>query len=94
MFLSVAPHPRDAVWRANMRLIASLLKTWTQVRLDKMPLLHMLNRGDGKSASYLSPADRVVATSLTVFLALLANGVRVLDPVHDASIPPDKFYDM
>ena len=93
--VSVAAYPREAVWRTNLRLIAGLVRSWGQgLRLDKMALLHMLNRADNRSASFLSPGDRVVATSLTVFAMLLSNQLPVLDRVHDTAIPADKFFDM
>ena len=63
-------YPREAVWAANLTLVAQLVKVWGQVLVvDKMPLLKMLTQGDQRSASYLSAADRNVATALCSFAA-------------------------
>ena len=63
-------YPREAVWAANLTLVAQLVKVWGQALVvDKMPLLKMLTQGDQRSASYLSAADRNVATALCSFAA-------------------------
>lgn len=61
--IAVTPLPREGVWSANLQIIGGLVSIWGPgLTLSKMDLLHMLNKKDEMSRSYLSPADRFPAT--------------------------------
>ena len=73
--ISVCSFSRELVWKANLRLIAGLISTWgVSLSINKMDLLHMLNRKDEGSRSSLSEGDRIVSTgvSLDVIVAAAA----------------------
>ncbi len=61
--ISVTPYHREAIWRANIRLLSGLMFEWGRfVRIDKTALGHMLNKKDENSRAFLSVGDRIAAT--------------------------------
>jgi hypothetical protein len=89
--ISISPGNRESVWKANLRIVAGLISIWgPSLSIRKMDLLHMLNKKDEASLSFLSPGDRIVATALAVFAMLLTSGLPALNLISDTDIPPDK----